>query len=327
MEGKIEKSFKNTLLIVILACCGIVIVTGAVIDEKEKKAARGQNNGYPVGDIDNSHDNVKKTEREICLERKGPTTIKGKVENLIDELHLTLWNDLRRSGKDIYLVSEIDEGEKISLALEEACAGLDKEDSGAKKKKEADLKILESVTTRGAGHRLRIVFSGIDKDNYQDYSIDPLTITAFYYGSDVRTKYKIMFGEDINYKKVPDENDVIGECRNIYYIAEIDRYLLSDNCIENVSSEKRILKNYIEKYEQVDEYLYVYVYTGYVLSNSEGVKVFKNMNDEVYLTDLDDALGFSVIEENYQDFEEFKYTFKLIDGQYSFYSIEKVKKA
>ena len=258
---------------------------------------------------------------------KGPTTIKGKVENHIDELHLTLWNDLRRSGKDIYLVSEMDEGEKISLALEEACAGLDKEDSDAKKKKEADLKILESVTTRGAGHRLRIVFSGIDKDNYQDYSIDPLTITAFYYGSDVRAKYKIMFGEDINYKKVPDENDVIGECRSIYYIAEIDRYLLSDNCIENVSSEKRILKNYIEKYEQVDEYLYVYVYTGYVLSNSEGVKVFKNMNDEVYLTDLDDALGFSVIEENYQDFEEFKYTFKLTDEQYSFYSIEKVKKA
>ena len=126
MEGKIEKSFKNTLLIVVLACCSVVIATGAVIDEKEKKAARGQNNGYPVGDIDNSHDNVKKTEREICLERKEPTTIKGKVENLIDELHLTLWNDLRRNGKDIYLVSEIDEGEKISLALEEACAGLDK---------------------------------------------------------------------------------------------------------------------------------------------------------------------------------------------------------
>lgn len=327
MEGKIEKSFKNTLLIVILACCSVVIATGAVIDAKEKREARELNNGYPVGNIDNNYDNVKKTEREICLERKEPTTIKGKAENLIDELHLTLWNDLRKNGKDIYLVSEMDEGEKISLALEEACAGLDKEDSGAKKKKEADLKILESVTTRGDGHRLRIVFPGIDKDNYQDYIIDPLTITAFYYGTDVRTKYKIMFGEDINYKKVPDENDVIGECRNIYYIAEIDRYLLSDNCIENAGSEMRILKNYIEKYEQVDEYLYVYVYTGYVLSNSEGVKIFKNMNDEVYLTDLNDALGFSVTEENYQDFEEFKYSFKLIDGQYSFYSIEKVKKA
>ena len=36
MEEKIEKSFKNTLLIVVLACCSVVIATGAVIDEKEK---------------------------------------------------------------------------------------------------------------------------------------------------------------------------------------------------------------------------------------------------------------------------------------------------
>ena len=50
--------------------------------KKKKKAARVQNNGYPIVDIDNSHDNVKKTEREICLERKEPTTIKGKPQYL-----------------------------------------------------------------------------------------------------------------------------------------------------------------------------------------------------------------------------------------------------
>jgi len=140
----------------------------------------------------------------------------------------------------------------------------------------------------------------------------------------IKIQYKKYFNEE------PKEYKDFNICGNNYkYDSNLGLYFwLEPQCGGTAMS---LLHNYKNKYTQKGNEAYVYV--SYGISNynvqTGATDIYKDINSEtLYKQNLTDqeSHNFTINETNYQDFSEYKYTFKEDEnGNYYFVSIEKTK--
>lgn len=190
-----------------------------------------------------------------------------------------------------------------------------------------DLKLLTALDSLRAENQFEILTEEGRKNEkiaslYQQingvYDIKQISIDK------VKTQYKNYFNEE------PKGYKSFDSCENNYpYDSNLGLYFwITPQCGGTAAS---ILYNYKNKYTIKGNEAYVYV--SYGISNynvqTGATDVYKDVNSETLykqgLTDQE-ALSFTINETNYQDFSEYKYTFKEDEnGNYYFVSIEKTK--
>lgn len=126
------------------------------------------------------------------------------------------------------------------------------------------------------------------------------------------------------YGQVLDNKSLNTTCLNYLYDGPNSKYYVKNNCL---TTNTNTVINYISKFTELDDYTYVYISIG-ILDN---LTLYKDLNKTtIYKTYTIDELNMNkttlITKDNYQEFLNYKYTFKKnSEGNYIFQNISKLQ--